>query len=139
MTSPRQAAAAFAGLLAVYVGFHAAMAGYALYLANKALSMPGSPDMPYLSEIKENCTTVLVLFLITILITGLAGASSVGFLRRKVWAQWLCFGTGALLVGCVLVGVVAFGTPWTNYWFEVALALVACWYAWSSKGRPYAG
>ncbi len=134
-----QHAAAFLGILAVYLAAHAGMGAYGLYLAHSVLNFEGSTSAPDLADLREKYELMIVILPIMSSIIVLAAASSVGLLRRKAWAAWLCLGATTLLIGCVAVAGFAFSVPWKNYWFELALAAASCWFTWSPKLRTHAG
>ena len=132
-------AAAFLGILAVYLTAHVGMGAYGLYLAHGVLSLEGSATEPDLAELREKYELMIAILPIMSSIILLAAVSILGLLPRKAWAAWLCLGTTTLLICSVAVAGFEFSVPWTNYWFELVLAMASCWLAWSPKLRTHAG
>ena len=134
----RNYAAVFIALLAVNLLVYAAFAGYALYLTDQVLSLPGSGASD-LTDLRGNYTLALCLFLMVALLGGLAATSCFGFIRGKPWAKLIWAVSSALVIGCIVVAVLFFGSPWTHYWFEVSLVLASWWYASRREERANAG
>ena len=115
------------GALGVYFLVHAFTAAYALYWATEALRPPIPFDLPYLSELRENYPTLVILCVVVSILSMLSLAACVAFYRNSRWA--VCLWGAASLGLLVSVGLAVFskGVVWTHYLFEI-LAVSASWW-----------
>ena len=119
------------GTIAAYLLAHAAMAGYAVYLAHEVLRNPVGvgPSELYVSEIEENYYLVVSLFVVVSVLGTLGVITCAGLIRGSTWARNLWSVTSAAIVAAIAIAVFYAHVPVAHYSFELGMVVLSWWCA----------